>query len=34
MDRQFTPDPEYDLVEYVPRKRGSQCGKCGMKFEI
>jgi len=28
-------DPNYDLVEYhpLPKKRGQQCGKCGMKFE-
>jgi len=31
------PDDEYDFVEPLPkvvkRKRGKQCGKCGMKFE-
>jgi hypothetical protein len=34
------PDPEYDFVKPIPkdiwdmhRKRGSQCGECGMKFE-
>jgi hypothetical protein len=32
----FDPDPEYNLVEVgnpLPRKRGNQCGQCGMKFD-
>lgn len=30
-------DPDYDLIPPLPkappRKKGSQCGECGMKFE-
>jgi hypothetical protein len=29
----YSPDPEYELVEYKPTKRGRQCGKCWMKFD-
>lgn len=29
----FAPDPEYDLIEPTPRKKGSQCGRCGQKFD-
>lgn len=32
--RPFKPDPEYDLIESRPMKRGTQCGKCGMKFDF
>ena len=33
------PDPEYDFVkpyatrDMPPKKKGSQCGECGMKFD-
>jgi hypothetical protein len=30
----FEPDPNYELVEYDPPKRGRQCGKCGSKFNF
>ena len=35
----ITPDPEYDFMQpYATmdkpkRKKGSQCGQCGMKFD-
>lgn len=35
----ITPDPDYDLVkpwatmDAPKRKKGSQCGQCGMKFD-
>jgi len=32
----FTPDLEYDLIQYLPPelpKKGRQCGKCGMRFD-
>lgn len=29
----FEPDPDYDLVQPRPRKKGQQCGSCGMKFD-
>ena len=35
----IAPDPDYDFVnpyatlEKPKRKKGSQCGRCGMKFE-
>lgn len=29
----IVPDPQYELIEPRPKKRGRQCGECGMKFE-
>lgn len=33
--RNFVPDPDYELIEAprMARKKGIQCGRCGMKFD-